>query len=118
MWGNASFKQSEPVRLYPSTTMGLPLPLPQANKTSEAEAANKASEAEAAEGMAACVAAAAVSTGRLAVEVVVKPDITEAATAATVEVAVAGVGMFAAAAIVVVLDGKATFVFPAKSIQK
>jgi hypothetical protein len=74
-----------------------------------------ASESEALEGlaalvveiMAALVAAAAVAVGRLPASVVAKAEITEAATATTfaveVEVAVAGVGRFAAAAIVVVL---------------
>jgi hypothetical protein len=81
----------------------------------------KASEAEAAEGLATLVAtaAAAITTGRPLVAVVVKSDITEEATAAifVVEVAVAGVGRSAAAAIVTVLDGKATSAFPDKSIQ-
>ncbi len=66
-------------------------------------------------------AAAAEAVGRLPGAVVDKVDITEAATAATfageIAVAVAGVGRFAAAAIVVVLDGKATSAFPDKSIQ-
>jgi hypothetical protein len=72
-----------------------------------------------AEVVVALVAAAEVAPGALPVAVVVKADITEAATAATFagEIAVAaGVGRFAAAAIVVVLDGKATSAFPDKSI--
>jgi hypothetical protein len=68
------------------------------------------------------VTVATAALGRLTVVVVAKADITEAATAATfaveVAVAVAGVGRFAAAAIVVVPGGKATSAFPNKSIQK
>jgi hypothetical protein len=62
--------------------------------------------------------------GTLLAAVVVKTDITEVATAArfAVEVyaaaAVPGVGKFAAAAIVVTLDGKATSEFPDRSSQK
>jgi hypothetical protein len=60
--------------------------------------------------------------GRLPVIVVVKTDITEAATAATcaAEVAavlVVGAGRFAASVVVAVVDGKATSAFPDKSIQ-
>jgi hypothetical protein len=75
-------------------------------------------------GMAASIAVAAAAAGRLPVAVVIKVDITEAMIAVNklpglaAEVAVAGVGMLAAAAIVVLLDGKATYAFPAKSIQK
>jgi hypothetical protein len=67
------------------------------------------------------VAAAAAAIGRLLFVVVVKADITEVATVATfaveVAAAVAGIGMFAATAIAVVLDRKATSVFPDKSIN-
>jgi branched-subunit amino acid ABC-type transport system permease component len=68
------------------------------------------------------VAVAAVAGGRLSVVVAVKTDITQVATAAafSVEIAatVAGVGSFTAAAIAVVLDGKAASEFPDKCIQK
>jgi hypothetical protein len=57
--------------------------------------------------------------GRLLATVVAKAGIIEAATAATFAVEVAtGVGRVAAAAIVAVVDGKATSGFPDKSIQK
>jgi hypothetical protein len=68
------------------------------------------------------VTVATAALGRLPVVVVAKADITEAATAATfaveVAVAAAGVERFAAATIVVALDGKATSAFPDKKIQK
>jgi hypothetical protein len=68
------------------------------------------------------VAVAAVAGGRLSVVVAVKTDITQVATAAafSVEIAAtaAGVGSFTAAAIAVVLDGKAASEFPDKCIQK
>jgi hypothetical protein len=69
------------------------------------------------------IAAAAVVVRRLTVAVVVKAHIIEVATAAgaatsVVEVAAAGVGRLAVAAIVVVLDGNATSAFPDKCIQK
>jgi uncharacterized Ntn-hydrolase superfamily protein len=74
--------------------------------------------------VAALIAVTRAAPGRLPVAAVVKADITEAVTAAmfAVEVAAAAAGVdrgrFAAAAIVVVLDGKATSAFPDKSIQK
>ncbi len=66
------------------------------------------------------IAAAAAATWRLPVAVVVKADMTGAATAAAyvVEGAVAaGVGGFTAAATVVALVAKATSAFPDNSIQ-
>ena len=66
-------------------------------------AATGAVGSEAEEGAVALVTVAAVTAGRLPV---------------AVAVAVAGVERFAAATIVVVLDGKATSVFPDRSTRK
>jgi hypothetical protein len=81
-----------------------------------------AKASEAVEEAAALVTVAAAALGGPRAAVVVKVDNTDAVTAATfaveVGVAVAGVGRFAAAAIAVVLDGKATSAFPDNSIQK
>jgi ABC-type sugar transport system ATPase subunit len=66
--------------------------------------------------VAASVTTSAAVLRRLLVPVVVEADITEAATVATFAVEVTAA--VAAAAIVVVLDGKATSAFPDKSIQK